>query len=380
MLARRVAGGASIPVVVEARAAGIPDSPRASRTRRPDSPVPRGYADGMRDHEVPEAIAELARARQQARIERDWPEADRLKAEIERAGWRVVDRGADSRLEPTEPPDVVVDGVVRHGSSGSVPSLLEGLPTAAATVVVVATGPVGAMALTLDGLSAHLPAGIQLVAVTVPGAGPPDPGTGGAPVDGAAAPEVVAMAGRVRPGTALNAGIRRATGEVVVIVAAGALPTGDVVTPLVAALADPTVAVVGGWGSRTSDLRRFDPAPAGEVDVLDPTCLAFRRADVLERGPLEERFLTWRGLATWWSLVLRDEGEGRAPRRALALADLPLDRPAAGEAGAPVEPTTPDRRAKRDAYRVLDRFGWRRDLVVQSADAPNVSAGLSLTV
>ena len=319
----------------------------------------------MSDRGVPDPIRDLAEARQRARIERDWPEADRLKEEIEQAGWRVVDRGVDFQLQPAEPPDVVVDGVVRHGTSGSVPSRLEEPPTAAATVVVVAAGPTDASSRTLDGLRSRAPAGTQIVTVTFPGGGPSEQAVArGAPVDGAAGlgPEIVPMAGRVRPGTALNAGIRRAAGEVVIIVSAGAVPTGDIVSPLIAALADPTVAVVGGWGSRTSDLRRFEPAPAGEVDVLDPACLAFRRADVVARGPLEERFLTVRGLATWWSLVLRDEGEEQAPRRALALAELPLRRPESAEADEVPEPTAPDRRAKRDAYRILDRFGWRRDL------------------
>ncbi len=40
---------------------------------------------------------------------RDWPTADRLRAEIEAAGWQVVDQGLGYRLQP-------------HASSASVPS------------------------------------------------------------------------------------------------------------------------------------------------------------------------------------------------------------------------------------------------------------------
>ncbi len=47
-----------------------------------------------REVEVPERISELARARQSARASKDWKEADRLRAEIEEAGFQVLDRGA----------------------------------------------------------------------------------------------------------------------------------------------------------------------------------------------------------------------------------------------------------------------------------------------
>ena len=96
-------------------------------------------------------------------------------------------------------------------------------------------------------------------------------------------------------------------------------PTGDVVTPLVGALDDPTVAVVGGWGLVSTDLRRFEEAPAGDVDAIEGYLQAFRRADAIERGPLDERFRFYRNLDIWWSLVLRDAGEGEPPRRAFRL-------------------------------------------------------------
>ena len=42
------------------------------------------------------------------------PEADRLKAEIETAGWRVVDRGPDFSLVPAHPADVSEGGFRRY--------------------------------------------------------------------------------------------------------------------------------------------------------------------------------------------------------------------------------------------------------------------------
>jgi hypothetical protein len=140
-------------------------------------------------------------------------------------------------------------------------------------------------------------------------------------------------------------------------------PTGDAVSPVAAALEDPTVAVAGGWGIVSDDLRHFDAAPAGEVDAIEAYWLGFRRADFAGRGPLDERFRFYRNLDIWWSLVLRDEGEGQPPRRALALDGLPLMRHEhRGYASLP--PDERDRQSKRNFYRIIDRFGSRRDLLV----------------
>ena len=56
---------------------------------------------------------------------RDWAEADRLREEIEAAGWKVVDRGTDFALSPAAPPDVEDDVGVRYGASANVPSRLD---------------------------------------------------------------------------------------------------------------------------------------------------------------------------------------------------------------------------------------------------------------
>ena len=90
---------------------------------------------------------------------------------------------------------------------------------------------------------------------------------------------------------------------------------------------------------------------------------AFRRHDAAARGPLDERFRFYRNLDIWWSLVLRDEGEGEAPRRAVAIADLPAVRHEhRGYASLPADEL--DRQSKRNFYRIIDRFGSRRDLLV----------------
>ena len=133
-------------------------------------------------------------------------------------------------------------------------------------------------------------------------------------------------------------------------------------TPLVRALDDETVAVAGGWGIVSSDLRKFEDAPAGDVDAIEGYLTAFRRADAAARGPLDERFRFYRNLDIWWSLVLRDEGEHTRPRRAVSLDGVPaLRHEHRGYASLPEDER--DRQSKRNFYRIIDRFGWRRDLL-----------------
>ena len=318
---------------------------------------------------IPDEVLDLAHARSRARAERDWAEADRLRAEIEAAGWRVVDRGTDFALSPAAPPDLSEGPRVRYGASANVPSRFEEAPTGVATVVLVATDWPGDVERTLAALRDHAPAETTIVVVAD---GPSDGQTdalavleasqaGGAA--GADSPEVVWTSARLGQGAALNVGIRRATGPVVIALDTSVEPTGDLVTPMVRALDDPTVAVVGGWGIVSADLRTFSDAPAGDVDAIEGYAMAFRRADAAARGPLDEKFRFYRNLDIWWSLVLRDEGDGVPPRRAVALADLPAMRHEhRGWAALPEDERT--RQSKRNFYRILDRFGSRRDLLI----------------
>jgi cysteinyl-tRNA synthetase len=121
-----------------------------------------------------------------------------------------------------------------------------------------------------------------------------------------------------------------------------------------------TVGVSGGWGVVSDNLRQFRDAPAGDVDAIEGYALAYRREDAAARGPLDEHFRFYRNLDIWWSLVLRDEGEDRQPRRAVAV-DLPAIRHE-HRGWASVPEAERERLSKRNFYRIIDRFGWRLDL------------------
>ncbi len=363
---------------------------------------------------APDAIVALADRRAAARRARDWTTADALKAEIEAAGWKVIDTGSMYDLERLHPEDAVVDGVTRYGASASVPSRLDEAPVGTATVVLVAEDDVDAVARAHRSLVAHAPDGTQVVivangpseavAAALAGLDAADPGPPGIVT------EVVWTVARLGRAAALNAGIRRAAAPVVVLLDLAVALEGDVVTPLADALADPTVGVAGPFGLVSEDLSGFEAAPAdaGDVDAVDLALLAFRREDVGARGELDEGFATGASLGAWWSFVLRDpfavadeedaaddaadaddneadeadEADGEpdqdddadeavafvdlgdlpSPRRAVVVSGLPVTRPEPD----PARDDDPrrDRRAKKAWYRFLKRFASRRDLLV----------------
>jgi hypothetical protein len=312
---------------------------------------------------IPDDILTAAHERARAREARDWAEADRLREVIEAAGWKVVDRGTDFALSPIAPPDIEDDVGTRYGASSKVPSRLDSPAVGLATVVIIATDHSDDVQRAVRSVLDHAPADTSIVVVADAPAAEAVAGLQRLADDAYERSEVVWTSERLGQGAATNIGIRRAAGPVVVLLDPSVALTGDVISPLVAALDDPSVAVVGGWGITSADLRRFSDAPAGDVDAIEGYCQAFRRGDAAARGPLDERFRFYRNLDIWWSLVLRDEGGGAAPRRALALDGLPLERHEhRGWTSLPDDER--DRQSKRNFYRIIDRFGTRGDLLV----------------
>jgi hypothetical protein len=372
----------------------------------------------------PAEISHLVRERTEARARRDWTRADALKAQIEAAGWRLVDRGNRTSVSPASPPSLDVGGEVRYGSAAAVPSLLDAPASTAWTVVVLASEEPGRTSRFLAALREHAPAGTQVVIVAN------DPSNAQAAALAADAPDRAAIAGnapellrtstRLGYAAALNIGLRRCAGEFMLLADATARPIGDALTPLAAALGDATIAVAGGFGLispeegplRPPALEREDavPGPIGAepspATALEGAWLAFRRSDYIALGPLDEHFVTPSWLDVWWTLRLRagKEPEGaeyeepaeddcEEPESAAASAadapdpDVAAAAPAAPQADEsdedevempaprralrlelPLErdevawPPDRSRLNRRNMYRVLDRFGWRDDL------------------
>ena len=87
-------------------------------------------------------------------------------------------------------------------------------------------------------------------------------------------------------GAARNAGLKRSRGRIVLAMDGSVEATGDVLGPLEAALADPTVGVCGPFGIVTPDLREFDATDGPEADAIEGYCMAFRREILTDGRPV----------------------------------------------------------------------------------------------
>ncbi len=288
-----------------------------------------------------------------------------LRAEIEAAGWKVIDRGSRFRLEPATPPTLEEDGRTRYGSAAAVPSALDEAATARFTVELLADDWPDDVARALGGMRAHAPDGTQVVIVANnPSAAQAARLNAGSPDIAAIAgrePEVVWTSARLGHAAARNVGLRRARGAIVVLADTCVDPTGDAFTPLETALDDETVAVAGADGFITRDLRRFDEASGQQADVIGLFWLAFRRDDYRVLGPLDERFGFHRSLDVWWSLLLRAGTDPDRPPRAARRVDVPLARHD-DRGWTRLTDADRDRQSRRNFYLVLDRFRDRPDL------------------
>ena len=318
--------------------------------------------------DVPAEVRAAAEARAAARASREWATADRLRGDIEAAGWKVVDVGMDFRLERAHPPDLAGDGLIRYGRSDAVPSRLGDVATGLATAVIVAREDAAGAARAAQSLLAHAPDGVDVV-VVADGLDDARSATleAGLPSHHA---ELIRTSAPLGQGASLNIGARRATGRIVLVVDASVEVTGDVVRPMVAALEDPGVAIAGPFGLVSADLRHFEETvAAGPAAAIEGYLQAFRREDLIARGPFDEAFRFYRNLDVWWSLVLRDGVAGASapeaaiPREARVVGGLPVTRHD-HVAWSKTQPAERDRLSKRNFYRVLERFRDRSDLAV----------------
>jgi hypothetical protein len=364
----------------------------------------------------PADITHLVRERSEARGRQDWTSADALKAQIEAAGWRVIDRGNRTSVSPAAPPTLDVEGELRYGAATAVPSSLDAPATFAWTVIVLASEQPERVSRLLASLRAHSPAGTQVVVVAndpshaqVAALLPEAPDR--APIGGTV-PELLRTSTRIGYAAALNIALQRAAGELVLLTDSSSWQTGDALTPLAAALTDPAIAAAGGFGlygeadaplrpnaltrePATGEAREeaasyaaSDAAAAAPAEpaALEGAWLAFRRSDYRELGPLDERFVTASWLDVLWTLRLRAGNEPKGAEYVEAVESEELEDSAAGHA-VPVEheiqmpaprravrlelplerdevawPPDRSRLNRRNMYRVLDRFGWREDL------------------
>ena len=298
---------------------------------------------------LPDEVRRLLAERSAARADRDWDRADALRAEIAALGWEVQDSAGRSSARPILPASSAPE------EPGAAP--LDSPATVAASVQIVAEDHPDDLARCLRGLAASPPAATwELVIVANAPVSPVDELLGAAalPTD----PVVVRTAERLGWADSRTLGMRRSRGEVTILLDTSLEPTGDIVTPLLAAFDDPTVGLAGGWGVTSGNGRQFEAADAGEVDAVEAYCLAIRREALRAVGGFDRRFRYYRNADLDLSFAVRDAGW-----RAVRTPSLPVVRHEHRGWAALPEPER-DRLSKRNFYRFLEHWGDRRDLLL----------------
>ncbi|MGH2634587.1 MAG: glycosyltransferase [Actinomycetota bacterium] len=297
--------------------------------------------------EVPEEVRALADERQRARDAKEYARADELRDRIAERGFRVADGPRGPTFEAIEPT------AARRLRPQDVESVLLDPPTADASLHWVVEGWPEDVVRARAAFRAHEgDRTVQHVVADVTGA---DPSTFGAGV------ELVALEAGTGWASAVDAGLGRSRGRVVLVLDGSIEPTGDVLGPIEAALEDPTVGVCGPFGISTTDLREFHESTGvgerREVDAVEGYLMAFRRDVLREVGLFDERFRWYRTADIELSFRVKDAGY-----RAVVV-DLPVVRhehrmwnvTSSGDR---------DRLSKRNYNRFLERFRGRFDLLV----------------
>lgn len=301
--------------------------------------------------EVPEEVRRLMGERGDARAARDFARADALRDRIRAAGFEVTDTpGGPSIAARAEEEEVEPEPYRR---SEDVPSLLEEEPSVDVSVHWVVQGwpedvRRGIEAFDRTGASASC----AHVVVDTTGSSWPD-GT-----------DVVRFEAHAGWAAARNAGLRRATGRVVAIVDGSVEPSGDVLTPLMAGLADPSVGVTGPFGIVTDHhLHDFHESDGPEVDAVEGYLMAVRRELVVGGLRFDEKFRFYRSADIELSFQVKAGG------LKATVTEVPITRHEHRMWEHTPEEQR-DRWSKRNYYRFLDRWRGRTDLLVDPDRSP----------
>jgi len=301
----------------------------------------------------PPELAVLAERRAQARAARDFAAADAIRDEIAAAGWTVRDTAGGWELAPRPPYDVLP-------SLAALPDRSAEPDIRRCTVALLVEGWPDDLRRCVAALLRHAPADVVVLALDI----------GNADGAGDALHEVARehpgrveewhVAGPAGWGAARGALLRLDPAGVHVMVETSTIFAGDAITPVLAALDDPSVVAAGWRGAnvnRDDAWRSLVDGGAGEVDALLGYLFAVRRSAALAAGGPHPKARIYRNADIELSLALRAAGG-----RLVALPDLPVtqERHRGYHDG---DPTVRDRESKRTYDRLLQRFRGRDDIL-----------------
>ena len=294
---------------------------------------------------VPAEVTALGAARQEARTNKDFALADKLRDQILAHGFEILDVPGGFEFREKSPfAQYARIGDFRHLSEtkfdASIAIIVDGFCDDAATAVNAA--------------QAHTSEKIAIVVLVI-----------GTPDASALVPVlnsrtfVVQITGGVGWGEAANALLKAAPSPYVFIMDSSTIFDGDAVTPALELLQRNEFAAVGWRGGLINiedEWRSVDDKGAGEVDVLFSYFLGINREQALEAGAFNIRAVYYRNADIEFGLRLR-QAHGR-----LWQLDLPLHQER-HHGYHDTDPAYRDEQSKKNYDRILDRFRGKTEIL-----------------
>jgi Glycosyl transferase family 2 len=297
----------------------------------------------------PPEVSRLLDRRQAARERRDFATADAIRDRLREAGWLVRDTPDGPELAPA-PPSATVD------PAALAPRWDEPDRHEVSVVVHVAGWPedVARATRALAAHHRHLDYEVLLVS---DGAGE---ATGRALEELARADRhvrVLHLDPAVGFGAAMNLAMGQALGRVLVWLDPHVEATGDLLGPLLAALAEPGAGLAGGWGVTTTTMLEFEADDGPEVDAVEGYLLALPRA-LAARVQVDPGHRYYRNADLDYSFAVRALGY-RATR-------VPVPATRHRHRGfSDTDPRERDRASRKNYDRFLGRWKGRTDLLTR---------------
>jgi len=302
---------------------------------------------------LPEDTRYLLQRREAARAAAGFVEADALRTAIAEKGYGLRDTKTGTVVHLQPPPQPV-----RYSRAADVPSLLEEADTCDVSVCLLVHNYRPDVQRCLASLVRH-EGGHRVEYVIVENASTDDTAHW---LEHLAleSPQIRLLRADHRLGEAegRNLAMRQARGHLIVLLDTGVEATGDLFSPLLAALADPAMGVAGRWGLRSADMRHFESSEERNVDAIAGYLFAFRRADLRRTGWMDAKYRYYRNLDLHFGFQFRAEG--------LQLVCLPT-LPAVMHEHRGWEELSEDerdKRSKRNFYRFLNAWHHREELLV----------------